>query len=101
MIEYLEKSPSKTPAKKEEDMVSYQKAAIEHMIRESVPTSKHINILFLLIHQVQRYTDELQMQAPLNPVHVEGMADYATLTPVPVNQLRNNYMQREIPFEKI
>ena len=101
MMEYLEKSPSKTPAKKEEDMVSYQMAAIEHMIRESVPKSRHINILFSLIHQVQRYIDELQMQAPPNPVRVEGMADYATLTPVPVTQLGNDYMQREIPFEKI
>ena len=101
MIEYLEKSPSKTPAKKEEDMVSYKMATIEHMIRESVPKSKHINILFSLIHQVQRYIDELQIQAPPNPVHVEGIGDYVTLTPVPVNQLRNDYMQREIPFEKI
>ena len=101
MIEYLEKSPSKTQAKKEEDMISYQMAAIEHMIRKSVPKSKHINILFSLIHQVQRYIDELQMQAPPNHVHVEGTADYATLTPVPVTQLGSNYMQREIPFEKI
>ena len=101
MIEHLEKSPRKTPPKKEEDMISYQMAAIEHMIRESVPKSKHINILFLLIHQVQRYKDELQIQAPANPVRVEGMANYATLTPVPVNQLGNDYMQREIPFDKI
>ena len=101
MIEYLEKSPSKTPAKKEEDMVSYQMAAIEHMIRESVPKSKHINILFSLVHQVQRYIDDLQMQPPPNPVAVQGMGDYATLTPVLVNQLEENYMQREIPFEKM
>ena len=76
-------------------------ATIGHMIRESVPKSKHINILFLLVHQVQRYIDELQIQAPLNPVNLEGMANYATLTPVPVNQLGNDYMQRKIPFEKI
>ena len=41
------------------------------------------------------------MQAPLNPVTVQEMGDYATLTPVPVNQLGDNYMQREISFEKI
>ena len=34
MIEYLDKSPSEQPSKKEEDMISYQMAAIEHMIRE-------------------------------------------------------------------
>ena len=101
MIEYLEKSPSKTPPKKEKDMVSYQMAAIEHMIRESVPKSKHINILFSLVHQVQRYIDNLQMQPPPNPVAVQGMGDYATLTPVPVNQLEENYIQREIPFDKM
>ena len=101
MIEYLEKSPRKTLSQKNEDMISYQMATIEHMIRESVPKSKHINILFSLVHQVQRYIDELQIQAPPNPVCIEAMANYATLTPVLVSQLGNDYMQREIPFEKI
>ena len=49
MIEYLDKSPSDQTSKKEEDMISYQMAVIEHMIRESVPKSKHINILFSLV----------------------------------------------------
>ena len=101
MIEYLERSPNKTPAQKEEDMVSYQMATIEHIIRQSVPKSKHINSLFSLVHRVQRYIDDLKMQPPLNPVAFQGMGDYATLTPVPVNELEDNYMQREIPFEKM
>ena len=97
MIEYLDKSPSEQPSKKEEDMISYQMAAIEHMIRESVPKSKHINILFSLVHQVQKYIDNLQNenQVAVNPVIPEAIANYATLTTVPVNQLR------EIPFEQM
>ena len=103
MIEYLDKSPSEQPSKKEEDMISYQMAAIEHMIRESVPKSKHINILFSLVHQVQKYIDNLQNE---NQAHVAvnpAIPDrnYATLTPVPVNQLSGNYTQREIPFEQM
>ena len=51
-------------------MISFQMTAIEHMIRESVPKKKHINILFALVHQVQGYTDNLQQvqnQVPVNP----------------------------------
>ena len=92
IIEYLDKSPSEQPSKKEEDMISYQMAAIEHMIRESVPKSKHINILFSLVHQVQKYIDnsqnDNQPQVPVNPVIPDAIGNYATLTPVPVNQLR-------------
>ena len=105
MIEYLDKSPSEQPSKKEEDMISYQMAAIEHMIRESVPKSKHINILFSLVHQVQKYIDNLQndnqAHVPVNPVIPDAIGNYATLTPVPVNQLNGNYTQREIPFEQM
>ena len=99
MIEYLDKSPSDQPSKKEEDMISYQMAAIEHMIRESVPKSKHINILFSLVHQVQKYIDNLENDNPahvaVNPAMPAAIGNYATLTPVPVEQLR------EIPFEQM
>ena len=80
-------------------MISYQIAAIEHMIRESTPKSKHINILFSLVHQVQAYIDGLQREVAATQVNVQAMGDYATLTPVPVNQLEGNYTQKEIPFE--
>ena len=102
MIEYLDKSSSEQPSEKEEDVISYQMAAIEHMI-ESVPKSKHINILFSLVHQVQKYIDNLQNenQVPVNPPIHEAMENYATLTSVPVNQLNGNYTQREILFEQM
>ena len=105
MIEYLDKSPSDQPSKKEEDMISYQMAAIEHMIQESVPKSKHINILFSLMHQVQKYIDNLQNKnqahVAVNPAIPDAIENYATLIPVPVNQLNGNYTQRQIPFEQM
>ena len=105
MIEYLDKSPSDQPSKKEEDMISYQMAAIEHMIRESVPKAKHINILFSLVHQVQKYIDDLQNEnqahVAVNPAIPDAIGNYATLTPVPVNQLNGNYTQREIAFDQM
>ena len=99
MIEYLDRSPTET-SKKEEDMISYQMAAIEHMIKELVPKEKHINILFSLVHQMQRYIDNLQ-QVPVNPVagynngnsNGEIGPQFAALTPVPMSY------SREVPFE--
>ena len=97
MIEYLDKSPTEQALKKEEDMISYQIAAIKHVIRESVPKSKHINILFSLVHQVQEFIDGSQREVPATQVNVQAIGDYTTLTPVPVNQLDGNY--REIPLK--
>ena len=111
MIEYLDKSPAET-SKKEEDMITFQMAAIEHMTRESVPKEKHINILFALVHQVQRYIDNLQQvqnQVPVNahPVYTnsnnnnneQNAGGFATLTAVPMHELNRNYEAvREVPF---
>ena len=57
MIKYLDKA-SDNIIQKEEDMISLQMQAIEHMIRESVPKHKHLSILFSIVHQVQKYIDD-------------------------------------------
>ena len=100
MIEYLDKG-SDNVVQKEEDMVSLQMQAIEHMIRESVPKHKHLSILFSIVHQVQKYIDDLDQTSLLHacppppPAYSSTTENqYATLQSVNMETLK------EIPFSE-